>query len=151
MNLTTNFTLHEFTDSHNAVRACLDNTPPADTLANLKRLAFLLEDVRLALSSKPVKIGSGYRSLKVNRLAGSSDTSQHVKGLAADFSCRSFGTPKQICQHLLDVGLKFDQLIQEGTWVHISLADQDAQLRNQVLTAVFYPGRRKTKYLVGLI
>lgn len=42
-----------------------------------------LENIRIHFN-KPVYINSGYRTLSHNRKCGSKDTSQHVKGKAAD-------------------------------------------------------------------
>jgi len=59
MNLTEHFTLEELTaTSHRQ----FDNTPSADEIANLTRLAMFLEKVRSKLGGKPVMINSGFRS-----------------------------------------------------------------------------------------
>ena len=56
---------------------------PDKVLDNLKMLAVQLEIIR-AHFNVPVTINSGYRNLEYNRNIGSKDTSQHVKGTAAD-------------------------------------------------------------------
>lgn len=149
MNLSPHFTLEEMTHSQQAVRARIDNTPDRNALLNLTEIAGLLESVRELLGEHPINISSGYRCNKLNTLIGGSRSSQHTMGLAVDFICPGYGTPKEICQSLLASGLKFDQMICEGTWVHLSLAALGMQPRLQVLTAVFEPGR-KTQYLKGL-
>ena len=138
------FTLDELTFSETAVRLNINNTPPADVVTVLGETARRLDQVR-DLLGKPITVNSGYRSLALNTALGSASTSAHVKGYAVDFVCRAFGTPLQICQKIVASGLKFDQLIQEGTWVHISF---DPRLRQQVLTATFTGG--KTTYRSGL-
>ncbi len=65
MNLSNNFTLEELTHSEVAERKNLDNTPNASEVANLTRLAALLEQVR-SLLGKPIMINSGFRSKPVN-------------------------------------------------------------------------------------
>lgn len=150
MNLSPHFTLEELTHSQQAVRAKIDNTPDSTVLFGLTQIANLLEEVRQLLGEHPINISSGYRCTKLNTLIGGARTSQHVLGLAVDFICPSYGTPKEICQTLLASGLKFDQMICEGTWVHLSLSAVGAALRNDVMTAVFEPGR-KTRYLEGLV
>lgn len=148
--LSPNFSLDELTHSQSAVRAHIDNTPTDPVvLSNLSLTAHLLEGVRQLLGNHPILVSSGYRCPELNALIGSGRTSQHVLGLAVDFTSPAFGTPKQICQHLIDAGLQFDQLICEGTWVHLSHASPGAPLRNEVLTAVFEPGMN-TRYLKGL-
>ncbi|MEI7456588.1 MAG: D-Ala-D-Ala carboxypeptidase family metallohydrolase [Nitrosomonadales bacterium] len=148
MNLSPHFTLEELTHSQQAVRAKIDNTPDSTVLFGLTQIANMLEEVRQLLAH-PIQISSGFRCTKLNTLIGGKKNSQHVLGLAVDFICPGYGTPKEICQTLLASGLKFDQLICEGTWVHLSLAIPGLPLRNQVLTAVFESGR-KTRYLAGL-
>ena len=151
MQLSPHFTLEELTHSQQAVRASIDNTPTDQVvIENLRTTADMLEAVREVLGGHPILVSSGYRCPKLNTLIGSSGTSQHPKGLAVDFTCPAFGTPKQICQHLIDEGFNFDQLICEGTWVHISHADAGHPFRREVLTAVFKPGE-KTRYLPGLV
>jgi|ERR1035437_1436152 hypothetical protein len=66
---------------------------------------------------------------------GGVPNSAHRLGFACDFVCPSFGSPLEVCR-ALDAAekagrIKFDQLIQEGGWIHIS---RDPQLRGQRLT-----------------
>lgn len=132
MYLSTNFTLDEFTNSQQAVRANIDNSPTAEILEQLYRTAYDMELVRKELGEKPILISSAYRCIELNRLVGSKDTSQHVRGQAVDFTCPAFGTPKEIVERLLGSALDFDQLIWEfGRWVHISFSDHN---RRQALT-----------------
>ena len=138
------FTLEELTQSDTAVRLHIDNTPPGNVVEVLHDTATRMDQVRDLLKG-PVQVLSGYRSPKLNTAIGGSPNSAHMSGRAVDFVCRSYGTPLQICQKIVSAGVKFDQLIQEGTWVHISF---DPQMRNQVLTAVFSNG--KTTYRSGL-
>ncbi len=138
------FTLDELTFSDTAVRLHIDNTPPAAIVEVLKDTAQRLDQVR-DLLGKPVSIVSGYRSAALNTAMGGQANSDHTTGRGVDFICRSFGTPLQICQKILTAGIKFDQLIQEGTWVHISF---DPKMRNQVLTATYANG--VTSYTNGL-
>ena len=75
MNLSEHFTLDEL-NKHKF-------DMPDEVLDNLKMLAVQLEIVRAHFNA-PVTINSGYRNLDYNRNIGSKDTSQHVKGTAAD-------------------------------------------------------------------
>jgi zinc D-Ala-D-Ala carboxypeptidase len=124
--LTPHFTLEEFTDSQTAARKGLHNVPPMGSpeRANLQRTAEIMEAVRDILGKKPVLISSGYRSPQVNAAVGGSKSSAHMSGLAADFSCPGFGTPREICKklepYMRELGV--DQLIHEyDTWVHLGL------------------------------
>ena len=75
MNLSEHFTLDEL-NKHKFKM-------PDEVLDNLKMLAVQLEIVRAHFNA-PVTINSGYRNIEYNRNIGSKDTSQHVKGTAAD-------------------------------------------------------------------
>ena len=133
--LTDHFSYEELTHSELAVRRGIDNKPPADVLPRLIALAQALEKVRKVLGV-PVLITSGYRSADVNRAVGGSNTSAHCAGLAADFIAPSFGTPQQVAKAIKGAGIAFDQLIFEGSWVHMSI---DPRMRGQMLTAHFRP------------
>jgi zinc D-Ala-D-Ala carboxypeptidase len=136
MNLSTHFTLEELTASQTAVRRGICNLPPVAVIKNLARLAGLLEQVR-ELAGKPIAISSGYRSPELNRWVGGSSTSAHTLGLAADITCSGI-TPKALAMLIRESAIGYDQLIYEGTWVHIGLSEGD--LRGQVLTANFKGG-----------
>jgi hypothetical protein len=143
--LSEHFSLDEFTASQTATRQGIKNTPSAAVVENLRMLATLLEQIRTLLGSHSIHISSGYRSLALNRYIGSNDTSAHVRGWAADFTCPAFGKPIEVAKKIAESNLKFDQLIYEGTWIHISC---DPQNRRQVLTARFKDGH--TYYTTGI-
>jgi hypothetical protein len=140
MNLTPHFTLEELTYSSTAVEKAIDNTPPPDIVDNLKVLAEGLEQVRAFLEG-PLHINSGYRCPLLNQEVGGTVNSAHTQGFAADFVCPQFGTPDAIVRFIADSGLAYDQVIQEGTWVHISFAPT---MRRSALLAHFTPGKPTT-------
>lgn len=144
MQLTEHFSLEELTHSEIALRKGIDNQPNADQIENLKTLAGTLEKVR-ELLGHPLHINSAFRGLKLNSAVGGSKTSAHLDGLAADFICPAFGTPQEIAVEIAASNITFDQLIYEGTWVHISV---DPRYRLQVLTARFENG--KATYTPGI-
>jgi len=134
--VTRNFTLGEFIVSDVAARMGIDNNPTASVEANLRNVLIpAMQSVR-DLLGVPVLIKSGYRSLALNRALRSKDTSQHVNGQAADFIAPAFGSPRRVADVLVQnmARVRFDQLIWEGGWVHISFAPRR---RNEVLTAHF--------------
>ena len=144
--LSEHFDLGEFTASQEATRHGINNKPSEKVVENLRMLAALLEQVRALLGGGAIRISSGYRSLALNRHIGSSDTSAHIRGWAADFTCPSFGSPITVAKEIAESNLKFDQLICEGNaWIHISC---DPQNRRQVLTARFEHGH--TYYTTGI-
>jgi uncharacterized protein YcbK (DUF882 family) len=134
MNLSTHFTLDELTASQTAARKGLDNTPNATEVANLVRVAALLEEVR-ALLNKPILINSGFRSKAVNDAVGSRDTSQHRIGCAADIRVPGM-TPREVVEACIAANIGYDQIIEEfGSWTHISVPDSPARPpRRQALT-----------------
>ncbi|VVE77373.1 D-Ala-D-Ala carboxypeptidase family metallohydrolase [Pandoraea sputorum] len=138
--LTLHFTLAELTHSQTADRRGIDNAATDEAVTNLTRVAQTLERVRVLLGSRPITISSGYRSPDLNRAVGGAHNSAHLCGLAADFICPGYGTPLQICKAIAASNIDFDQLIQEGTWVHLGLAQPGQKNRRQVLTAKFANG-----------
>jgi hypothetical protein len=119
--MTPHFTLAELTCTDHRT---LDNTPNAQELLNLKKLAEFLEKVKIALGNKPVMINSAFRSKAVNDAVGSKDTSQHRQGLACDFRVPGM-TPDAVVRVLISAKLPFDQIIREyDSWTHISIADK---------------------------
>ena len=125
--MTPHFSLAELT--HTDHRS-LDNTPNAQELANLKRLAEFLETVKTTLGGKPVMINSAFRSKAVNDAVGSRDTSQHRLGLAADFKVPGM-VPDAVVRMIIAANLTYDQIIREfsdpaagGGWTHISISDK---------------------------
>lgn len=143
--LSDHFSLEELTFSSTATLHGIDNSAPPTIAARLFSLAHKLELVRLNLGH-PLHIDSGYRCPTLNQILRGVPHSAHVDGDAADFICPAFGTPLEIVRYLAGVrSLDFDQLIQEGTWVHISFAPA---ARRQVLTAHFVDG--KATYTEGV-
>lgn len=136
MKLSEHFTIEELVASQIATRRRIDNRPGPAIVENLRRVAGVLEQVR-ALVGRPVIVSSGYRSPVLNAAAGGARDSAHMQGLAADITVAGLA-PKDLAKAIVKAGIEFDQLIYEGTWVHIGLAA--GKLRNQVLTATFAPG-----------
>ena len=153
MHLTKNFTLEEMCKSETALRLGLDNEPNDEQLANLVALCeCVLQPVRDHFG-KGVKVNSGLRTLAVNRAIGSKDTSDHVKGMAADIEIPSVPNA-ELAQWIAD-NLEFRQVILEfytpgigdSGWVHVSYNPGDN--KKQTLTATKQRG--KTVYLPGLV
>lgn len=159
MNLSPHFTLEELTHSDTAVRLGIDNTPPAFVVENLRVTAAGLEEVRAGpLQGKPMRTLSGYRSEALERVLCAKDfaawcerrgrqadeeswqvyflAKAHPFGWAVDWTCEAFGTPIVCVRAVAAYGIRFDQLIEEGTWAHSSF---DPRLRGNVLTASFGP------------
>lgn len=134
MNLTPHFTLDELTASEVAERNGWDNTPSDAELANLRRLADFLEQIKALLGGKPIMVNSAYRSKRVNDAVGSRDTSQHRIGCAADIRVPGM-TPDQVVKAIMASSLPFDQVIREfDRWTHVSIPNTpDTAARRQAL------------------
>lgn len=158
--LSPHFTLEELTVSDTATRLGIDNTPGLVVSGNLLALARGMEMVRTILGGRSIHVNSGFRCEELEKVLCAKDfvawcsrngkmrtdpaawaeyfkRKAHPKGFACDFTCPKFGTPLEIVKALIKAGIKADQIIQEGTWVHISF---DPKMRGQVLTATFNGG-----------
>ena len=123
MRLTANFTLEELTASGTAARLGIDNTPDDVQLSNLRRLAYMLQELRNMFDA-PIFINSGFRCKELNRACGSKDTSQHMKGCASDIRVSGY-TPREAVKKIIDSGISYDQVICEyDSWVHISVPNE---------------------------
>tara|TARA_B110000503_G_C7109440_1_gene397443 strand:- start:960 stop:1418 length:459 start_codon:yes stop_codon:yes gene_type:complete len=151
MKLTANFSLGELTKSQTATRKGIDNAPDDKQLASLVSLCEnVLQPIRDHFG-KPVRISSGLRVLELNTAIGSSPTSDHVKGKAADIEVP--GVDNLDLAKWIVANISFRQVILEfysppdGGWVHVSYDSEDN--KKQVLTAAKQNG--KTVYLTGLV
>ena len=129
--MTPNFTLAELTvTDHREFK----NEPNPSEIANLQRLAELLEQVKSVLGGVPIMVNSAFRSKEVNDAVGSKDTSQHRVGCAADIRVPGV-TPDQVVKAVIAAKLPYDQLIREfDRWTHISVPnDPKGKPRGQVL------------------
>lgn len=111
-----------------------DNTPNAEELANLERLAGFLEQIKTLLGGKPIMVNSAFRSKQVNDAVGSKDSSQHRIGCAADIRIPGM-TPDEVVKTVIGSDLQFDQVIREfDRWTHISVPNKkDTPARRQAL------------------
>jgi len=126
--LTAHFALEELMSTDHRE---FDNTPPPEVVGTLRATAAQMEAVRRLLGDRVISVSSGYRCRALNRAVGGSRSSAHLTGHAVDFNCYGFGDPLAVCRAIATSDLAFDQLIEEGTWVHIAF---DPRLRRQVLT-----------------
>lgn len=139
MKLSKHFELEEFLVSESATRLGIDNRPGPGIHLRLERLAETMDEVR-DLLGHPVIITSGYRSEALNRAVGGVKTSDHIKGLAADFICPRHGPPAVVARRIQDSGIQFRQLINEfNKWVHISIPLSPDDTGREVLST-FTPG-----------
>lgn len=120
MNLSKHFTFDELTHTDHRN---LDNTPNDAELANLRRLAEFLEQLKTVLEDKPIMVNSAFRSKAVNDAVGSKDTSQHRIGCAADIRVPNM-TPDAVVRAIIASDLPYDQVIREfDRWTHVSITN----------------------------
>jgi hypothetical protein len=116
--MTEHFTLKELTFTNHRQ---FNNIPNEIEIANLNRLALLLEEVRKAINNRAIFINSAFRSKEVNDAVGSKDSSQHRLGCAADIHVDGLSA-FEVVRTVKDSDIKFDQLILEfNSWTHISV------------------------------
>ncbi len=124
LRLSEHFVLSEFTRSGTAIRLRVPNVPSEGDVARLKALCCnVLEPLRRRFGV--LRVTSGYRSERLNRLVGGVATSQHCRGEAADIHVSSLEVAQKMCEYARE-HLDFDQLILESVrktgarWLHIS-------------------------------
>jgi len=138
MQLSTHFSLSEFTKSQTASRRGIDNTP---TDADIERMRLLCENVLEPVRDYygiPFSPNSGFRSPELCKAIGSKTTSQHAKGEAVDFEVP--GIANVDVANWISENCDFDQLILEyykpedpaSGWIHVSYKSEGN--RNEVLT-----------------
>ena len=130
MNLSKSFTLNELTKSQEALRLGIDNTPNDEHVENLKILCEKILQPLRDFYGMPLSVSSGYRSADLCKAIGSSSTSQHTRGEAADFEI--FGIANKTLAEFIVANLDFDQCILEfwnenepnSGWVHCSYSSK---------------------------
>ena len=137
MRISKNFTLEELTASATAKAKGIRNEPGQTDIVNLCGLVHNVLQPLRKWWGKEVKIGSGYRSLALNRAVGGVANSQHMKGEAADLCIDGDMEKGKRWFEWIKAHCEFDQLIMEhnskGTyWVHVSYKC-DGTNRKQVI------------------
>ena len=148
MNLSPHFTFEELTRTSQTALHDKNRQEAQAFLKPLTELAELLEVIRTHFG-KPLKINSGFRGAAVNAgTPGSSKTSQHMKGEAADIAIPGVDDAEIHRWIVKDSGLKYGQCILERppgrSWVHVSICGtRDPKSCQQALT---FDGTRYKPY-----
>ena len=128
MQITPNFSLAEMTRTQTG----LENECPLAYSHNLLALCEMLEKMRAKVG--PLVVNSGYRSPDVNRAVHGSLTSAHMYARAADVVPLRV-SPAVLFDLAQEMGLAYDQIILEPSWVHIGVAEMGKEPRKEVLKA----------------
>jgi len=131
MLLSPHFSLEELTHTDHRT---IENVPNSSEINNLKRVAELLEQVKIVLNNSPIMVNSGFRCKTLNDAVGSKDSSQHRVGCAADIRVPGL-SPDQVVKAIMNSQIPYDQLIREfDSWTHISVPNEPSGTpRKQVL------------------
>ena len=145
--LTAHFTWEDVVRSDKATELGINNTLPQNLVGIVINTANGIERVRSCIQ-QPMHVNSWYRCAALNTAVGSHDTSQHMKGEAVDFISSAFGTPLEICKAIIENRdeIKFDQLILEHTWIHISFCGNPSAVPRNMVLSLLATG----KYAIGL-
>lgn len=157
--LSEHFTYGEAVRSATATRLGINNTPDDTQLSNMKVQAVGMELVRGVLGF-PIHVDSWLRVEALEKIITQPDfihwcgehfldpmasaswqayfiRKAHPKGFGTDFYCPQFGAPSAIVTAIQASGIKVDECIMEGTWVHVSF---DPQMRGLYMLATFTNG-----------
>ena len=118
------FTIKELSHSETANRKGIDNTPTGDVVVSMTTLINECLDPVRELYGKAITVTSGFRCPMLNKAVGGVNSSQHVKGEAADLVGINDDETRKIFETAKAFG-QFDQLLYEknskgNIWVHIS-------------------------------
>jgi len=147
VNLSPHFTFAELTRTSQTALQDRNREEAQAYVAQLTQLAELLEVIR-GHFGRPLKINSGFRSGALNAAtAGSSKTSQHMRGEAADITIPGIDDADLRRWIVRESGLKYGQCILERppgrSWVHVSICGtRDPKRCNEALTfdgAAYHP------------
>lgn len=118
--ITKDFRWEEVLGSEMARVNGIDNVPGAEESRALVHLVKVLLQPLRERYGKPIRITSGYRCERLNKLVGGVASSQHLKGEAADCKVEDAGVLLKV---LIASGLVFDQAIlyKRKNFLHLSL------------------------------
>lgn len=135
--ISNDFSWSEFEKSDTAKRLRITNVITTTEVRDAVKALVLnvLQPLRDAWGG-PLNINSGYRCPALNEAVGGVDTSQHVKGEAADVACTD---PLALARLAKRLDLPFDQMIVYPSFCHFSHR-RDGEQRGQILYAKSYKG-----------
>ena len=147
------FSIDELCKSSTATKYGIKNVP---SVAEKKHIVELIENLldpireqwaeyckKKEYGTGALKVTSGFRNQKVNKLVGGVKTSAHLTGYAADIKpLNGYMTKFEewISTEFVKSGIKFDQIIKERSktsrWVHVGYKNLYGHQRMQTFTLV---------------
>lgn len=117
------FKMSELIHSDTAVMLNINNMPTIQALDCMLDVIYYVLNPTRKHFGKPIVVTSGYRCPELNRKIGSKNTSQHLKGQAADFVVKGYDLHK-VFEYIKN-SLEYDQLLFEtdskgNKWIHVS-------------------------------
>ena len=110
------FTMFDVVNSATAIAKKIDNRPTAQNITNATALAKnILEKIPF-----PFRINCWLRNEALNKAVGGVKTSQHQTAQAIDITPTKDAI--ELVYQWIKKNLIYDQLIHEGTWIHISFS-----------------------------
>lgn len=123
--LSEHFRLEEFVRSGTAISCGIDNLPSEREVENLRRLCReVLEPLRRRFGV--IRITSGYRCQRLNRMVGGVSNSRHLQGRAADIHVSSMEVARKMVS-FLKANTPCGELLLEhrprtgARWIHVAL------------------------------
>ena len=115
-----NFKMSELIHSDTAIVNNINNMPDIQSLDNLLNLIFyILQPIRDKFGA--IKVTSGYRCQKLNKLVGGVPTSNHTKGCAADIQNANLHAIYNYVVTYLDYDECLFETNKNGVrWLHVS-------------------------------
>ena len=132
------FELEEFLVSSTARQKSIENVPSWEVVQNLHSLAQFLDWLRQDWGSG-IRITSGFRCEKLNKVVGGQPSSLHLKGWAADIQPVN-GKMKEFKKFVVEWAKDklFDEIILEHNkkteWIHIQLRSNNGFQRKKVFS-----------------
>ena len=121
------FTIAELCKSETADRLGIDNRCKKEHVVNMTALVDNILDPLRESYRKPIRVNSGFSCPALNKAVKGSATSDHMTGRAADITGGSPAENKKLFSLIQELGLPFDQLIDEKhfSWIHVSYRGKD--------------------------
>lgn len=116
------FTIAELCRSQTADKYGINNRCKVEHVERLTDLINNILDPLRQAYGKPIQVNSGFRSPELNAKVGGASGSQHTKGEAADITAGSREENRKLFNLIQQLGLPYDQLIDEKnfSWIHVS-------------------------------